>query len=383
MDTTPGSRDPLRAVAAWGLPGTGLPAPAEPLGTEAWAAFAAAVGRERLSGLLAVALETGFPATPAQQAQVVAFESQVTARCLRLDALLLRSEALLADAGLPVRVLKGCAVAHLDYPDPRLRPYVDVDLLVRGPDFDRAVEVLAGAGLPRVYPQPRPGFDRRFGKGASFRAPDDATVDLHRTFVMGPYGLQVHLADLWTDPQPFVLSGRELLAMSAEARLLHACYHATLGDWPPRLVPRRDIAQLILLGAVDERRVRELAAEWRGEALLALGLVRTWNAFALTPDPPLVAWARGFSVPRRDRRLLAVYSGHRNTYAAKSLAALVSIPRLSDKAAYLRALLLPDRSYLHGRHDGRFQRLRHGLGQASRRSRATGDTPTKTQGPEI
>jgi hypothetical protein len=193
------------------------------------------------------------------------------------------------------------------------------------------------------------------------------TVDLHRTFVMGPFGLRVRLDDLWTDPQPFVLAGRELAAMPPEARLLHACYHATLGDWPPRLVPHRDIAQLVLPGTVDPGRVRDLAAAWRGESLLALALARAWDLLGLTSELPLVVWARGYRVPGRDRRLLAVYAGRRNTYAAKSVAALVAIPRLSDKAAYLRALLLPDRSYLGHRHRGRFQRLRHGLGQARRK----------------
>jgi hypothetical protein len=365
MEPTPALRESLRAVAAWGLPGTRLTAPSRPLAPDAWAAFAAAVARERLSGLLAVAVGDGFPVTDAQRAQVVAFEAEVATRCLRLDALLLSSHELLLAAGVDVRVLKGCAVARLDYPDPRLRPYVDVDVLVQADDFDQAVAVLTGAGLPRVFPQPRPGFDRRFGKGASFRTPDDASVDLHRTFVMGPFGLQVRLADLWAQPEPFDLAGRTLHAMSPEARLLHACFHATLGDWPPRLVPHRDIAQL-LAGGVDERRVQDLAVAWRAESLLALGVTRAWELLGLTPEPALVRWARGYAVPRRDRLLLAVYSGRRNTYAAKSLAALLAIPRVSDKAAYLRALLLPERSYLAGRHGGPLARLRYGLSQVRR-----------------
>src|SRR5688572_23898151 len=40
----------------------------------------------------------------------------------------------MAQAGVPFLVLKGAALAHLVYDDPRLRPMRDVDLLVRKAD---------------------------------------------------------------------------------------------------------------------------------------------------------------------------------------------------------------------------------------------------------
>ena len=45
-------------------------------------------------------------------------------------------------AGIEFRVLKGCATAHLDYPDPSLRLTSDVDLLVRQGQLGAATEVL-------------------------------------------------------------------------------------------------------------------------------------------------------------------------------------------------------------------------------------------------
>ena len=44
--------------------------------------------------------------------------------------MLLRALEVLAAAGIPSRVLKGVALAHTAYPQPELRVFGDVDLLV-------------------------------------------------------------------------------------------------------------------------------------------------------------------------------------------------------------------------------------------------------------
>ncbi len=352
------------ALAAYGLPGTSTRLPCEPLSEREWSQLARKVGRERLSGLLMAAIgDSAFPVTRGQHAEARAFDTRIAARCLSLEALVVRVERLLGGSGVPVRVLKGPAVARLDYPDPRLRPFVDVDVLVPAAGFDTAARCLSEAGLRRAYPQPRPGFDRRFGKGANFRLPDGTGVDVHRTFAMGPYGLRVRLDDLWQAPEPFVLGGRRLQAMPVEARLLHACYHSVLGDWPRRLIPQRDIAQLLLGGRVDQRTLLALSGRWQGDALLALGVTGAWDVLRLPGGHPLVRWAQHYVVSRADRRLVAVYAREDANFAAMSLAAVTSVQGLRAKAAFLRALVLPERGYVAQRHASASSRLRHGLRQ--------------------
>ena len=53
----------------------------------------------------------------------------------------------MAQAGVPFLVLKGAALAHLVYDDPRLRPMRDVDLLIRRPDGSRTLDVLRRCGF--------------------------------------------------------------------------------------------------------------------------------------------------------------------------------------------------------------------------------------------
>ena len=191
----------------------------------------------------------------------------------------------LRGSGLDHRVLKGAAVADLDYPDPALRSFVDVDLLVRAEEWDDAIHVLREAGWERQFAEPRPGFERRFVKGMVLTRPDDGgtELDLHRTLALGPFGLTVRLEDLWADCEVLRLGGVEVRALAAEERFLHACFHAVLGDLPPRLVPLRDIAQMSLRGNLDLDRVIHHARSWRAEAVLLRAVELTWETLGLDP----------------------------------------------------------------------------------------------------
>ena len=53
----------------------------------------------------------------------------------------------MAQAEVPFLVLKGAALAHLVYGDPRLRPMRDVDLLIRKADAGRALDALTALRL--------------------------------------------------------------------------------------------------------------------------------------------------------------------------------------------------------------------------------------------
>ncbi|MGY1797425.1 nucleotidyltransferase family protein [Blastococcus sp. SYSU D00868] len=315
---------------------------------------------ERLAGLLAAAVETGsLPATGQQAAQARREHVEWACRAMAIEQGALEVLGRLSAAGVRVRLLKGAAVAHLDYPDPALRHFVDVDLLVPSAEFDRAVATLTAAGHTRRHLQPRPGFDRRFSKGTSFVSPEGLPVDLHRTFVMGPFGLRVDLDDLWGPGDAFTIGTTRVPALDPEARFLHACFHTALGDVPPRLVPQRDTAQMLLNGSLDLRRVGELMHRWRAEPVVAAALVHTWRTLPLADRPPLVEWALAYRPSARSRRELALYAhpDPDGSYARTSLGALRAVPGVRGKVAFGYALAFPERSYVEGRYRSPGQRL--------------------------
>ncbi|MPZ79818.1 MAG: hypothetical protein GEV28_05220 [Actinophytocola sp.] len=356
---------PLLAVAGFGL-AADRPFPPAPLSTDAWPTLLAAARKHRLLGQLRAAVDAGaMPATEMQTEQARAVHRSVLLRVLSLERELVTVADVLADAGIETRVLKGSAYAHLDYLKPALRSFIDLDLLFRPLDFDQAVTVLVETGFTRTLAEPRPGFDRRFDKGTTLR--DTAAgfeLDLHRTFVLGPWGVLVDIDALWSHADPFDVGGRSLRALSAQHRLLHACYHAALGDWPLRLGSLRDVAQL--LPRVPAAALIDQATDWGVQAVVAAAVADSTRLLGLAPDGELRTWAASYVPTRREESWLGLHTHEGKTFAAQAIATLPVLPGLRDKAAYLRALVLPDDRYTAGRHTSALSRFRFGLREALR-----------------
>ncbi|HYH35324.1 MAG TPA: nucleotidyltransferase family protein [Nocardioides sp.] len=338
-------------LAAHGLEGAPAALPREPLEDSQWNQLRATLRFQRLSGPAVAAADAGeLVLTDAQRQELEEEHLQALGHVLRLERILLRVDDLLGEAAVPFAVLKGSAVAHLDYADPSLRAFGDDDILIPTEHFAAAVQALLRAGYRRPAREVRPGFDVRFGKGATLVGEDRYELDVHRTFAMGPFGLLVDMAELWDGLDRFELGGRQLSALGPEQRFLHACYHAVIGNPKRRLVPYRDVAEMTLYGSHDLGRLRELAEHWGAGAVLARALVDTWEELGLTSERPLLSWARGRVASGREQRLLRVYTAG-TSYAAQSAASLVVLPRWRDRVALVRMLAFPGAAYTstHGR----------------------------------
>jgi hypothetical protein len=344
-----------------------------PLDSTGWRRILEDAAEQRLLGLMVQAVEEGALPVDTEQAREL-YESHAAALAGDLvhERELIRVIEVLTRAGLDHRVLKGAAVAHLDYPDPALRSFADVDLLVRPDEWDDAVRALSRAGWSRRFLEPRPGFDRRFVKGADLSRPDrDTELDLHRTFSSGPFGLTVNLPDLWSDFESLQLAGVPMRALSAEKRLLNACFNAVLGDYPPQLIPIRDVAQMISVRQLDVDRLVELAKHWRAEAVLseAVELARTYLAYR--PPVPVTERLTSLRPRKRELKTLDLYLSPGRSYAKLVFSATRAIRRPSDKVRYVLALAFPTSDYIGSRYSSRRHRwlsaTRSVLGKVQRR----------------
>ncbi len=350
----------LLAVAAWGLP-SARALPQQPLDRGAWRDLLEGVRHERLHGLLLAAVRSGgMPATDEQAHNLHAEALHVAAGDVEVERQLLAAADVLDAAGVDFRVLKGAAVAHTVYPDPFLRSFADVDLLVRPQQWRAACEALHGASAVRPLPELRPGFDRRFGKEATFRTPAGVEVDLHRTLVKGPFGLTVDLPALFEHAATVELGGRRLPTLDDVHALLMAALSAGVADDPPRLTAHRDVAQLLLTGRVNWRRAAELAEQWRIGAPVAKGVALTWTRLGLTDDAAMVQWARARRSRLAERLFLRSYRGSGSGYH-NHLSVLFALRDAGDRVAYARAIALPQRSYLKARHRTALTHAAHAL----------------------
>jgi hypothetical protein len=362
----------LQQVAAYGLPYQHRTFPDSPLDQASWASLFRAVTAQRLAGFLQAAVEDGeLPVTAEQAEQVAELHVRWCASALRLEHLLLQLAQTLESEGLEMVVLKGSAVAHLVYPDAAWRSFGDIDLLLRSEDFDRSIEVLSRSGYVRQTAQARPGFERRFGKGATLEGAGGEELDLHRNLVFGTFGFLIDLDELFRSAVSFELGDRTLRALGAETRLLHACYHTALGDPRPRFSSIRDVAQMLATGDHDPERVLALAHQWRAEAVVARAVDLCRTHLGVEVGGPIVDGVAGYVPTRRERRAIASYVGRNQRFAAKVVATLPYLANTRDRAAFLLAVTAPEREFVtsHGGRPG-WAWIRRGMRSLFRGGRA-------------
>ena len=345
-----GPLDPMGVaarVAAFGLEGDDRPVVT--VEDEAWERTSIVLSGHRLTGLALAAMEGGrLRLSEDAAADLLERHRGSMLLALAMERELVRLHDELDRSGVETIVLKGPAVAHTRYPDPSWRPFGDLDLLVRGSAWSRGRGVLEAAGFHRELPEPRPGFDRRFGKAATHVREDGLQVDLHRTLVLGPFGLWLEPEVLFERTAGFALAGRTFRRLDDTALLLHACMHASLGWSPALLLPLRDVVQAARFGEVDWEDLADLARRWRLRAVVrhAFRTARRDLGVALPARADaLVRW----EISRTEERALSMYLDRRRALGGTALGTLRAIPGVGAKGAYLRALLFPTREFLQAR----------------------------------
>ncbi|MBK6855413.1 MAG: nucleotidyltransferase family protein [Microthrixaceae bacterium] len=316
---------------------------------------------ERLTGALMAASESG--AVLLGEAQVDLLERHhldALAWCMKLEDRLCDVSERLAVSGITdLRVVKGPAVAHLDELEPGLRTFGDLDLVVRGSDIDRTVEVLVAMGADRPYPQRRPGFDGRFAKSVTLTFSDHVEIDLHRTICDGVHAVRVPVERLFDDPVHFDLAGVTMSAPTRVVRVLHAAYHAMLGSPIPRLMSRRDLLGYLLSSEVEVDGVVSEAEAWNGTAVLheAAASILSLPGVSL---PRWKAWFDEVDPSPSERRIIMAQRRDGSSYGRSRLRVVSELPNWGDRWAYTAGVLFPSREHLSARDMNRSKLLQRG-----------------------
>ncbi|HEY7661153.1 MAG TPA: nucleotidyltransferase family protein [Actinomycetota bacterium] len=302
----------------------------------------------RLTGFAVGAWKDGtLELTELQRDELLEHHRSAMLLALAIEQRLLRLQISLQAAQVRAVVLKGPAMAHAAYPEPSLRSFGDLDLLVSATQWRRACQVLRTSGYERDLPEPRPRFDERFGKSATHTDEQGYQVDLHRTLVLGAFGLWLDPEELLGHTGTFTLAGRNVERLDTTGMLLNAALHASLGSSPPLLVPLRDVAQLAHDPGVDWGRLAAWSARWH----LAAPLAFAFRSASEHLEVGLPAAARAMAEivsPNAERRALAAYTERRRT-GGLALTATRAIPGVRAKAAYTFGMLVPSREFLRAR----------------------------------
>ena len=236
-------------------------------------------------------------------------------------------------AGVPHRILKGVAIAHLDLVDPSDRLFADADLLVPHAQLGAALTALTSTGFTRTEPPVRVGWERRFARAVVLTAPDGGELDLHVSLAGGYYGVRLDHHQLWARPsQTFVLAGTTMHALNPDDRLLHACLHSELGKYSGER-SLRDVERLVLSGQADWSRTVDNVGGTGIGVVIAAAIHRAWTRFELAPHPAS-AWADA---------LLIDPSGAADLAALRRFAPADDDGWIVEAKGTLKALRWPDR----------------------------------------
>lgn len=285
-----------------------------------WAGF------DHLTGFLASAVSSGV-VTCEEPSVASALWRQWQAElrtCVRLEALAVVTAKLLDEAGIRFRLTKGAALAHLDYPDPSVRTFGDVDVIIHPADWPAAFRLLTESGYRRESPTLPGGYDARYGKGATLTTDEGLEIDLHRRFAIGRFGVTARMETVFDSSASIELAGRTIPVLDPAYRLLHACFHASLGGFRG-LRAFRDVAQLIVVTGADWEATFAVARSWRAEAVVSSAIKDAWSRLQLDLDHP--AHVRAVSTPtsRVDERVLGLFA-EGSTFRSQALSALPRLP---------------------------------------------------------
>ncbi len=270
----------ILALAGAGLPG------GRPLVRDEWGERLDEVATHGLAGILGWARSEGLADLDEDSAHRLDLRLESEAiRAVQLEGELIRLEQILAE--LPAVVLKGAILAHSAYPDPSLRPFTDLDILVSGRHQHAAVRALEAMGYQRTRPEPAPGYDARVGKALTLTHPGGVVVDLHRTLVAGNLGDSIDIEEIVAERHAVLLDGVPVPGPSWEAHLVEVALHAVLGDGLARALSIRDIAQVALHPDLDADRAVELVDRWRAAEPVAHGLRAVIDGLGVALPGPL------------------------------------------------------------------------------------------------
>ena len=342
----------IRMVAGHGLG----PPPDEPVAVEAesWPGLKAAVVGGRITGHLVAAVVDGAVALEELAwEEALQCHRQAMGVALHLERLLGRVVTTCRAHDVDPIVLKGPAVAWLDYARPELRDFGDIDLLVPSAHLSALADRFVADGCSRTQPELREGVDDRFGKGITLRTSEGWEIDWHRTLAPGPIGLVLERQGLMGHTTTFELGGETLTAYDRPHRFLHACVHVVLGNDHPRLSALRDVAQIG--SAVDPDALVRRAGDLHLAAVVQRAVLLSRDRVA-QPDHGLAEWAGRYEPGEREEKLLATYTDGR-TFARQALASL-GVLAPADAARYAWALAWPTKENLESRGRTRWTHLR-------------------------
>lgn len=256
--------------------------------------------RHRVPGMVAQRMlaTPGVPSQIAARAWALAEATAWSRR--RVDDELSRVAQAFRTAGVPWLVVKGPVLAHLYYPDPTVRAYQDLDVVVKASALGAAVAALERAGYEVV--------DRNWALMAResiaqlhLVRPGGVPVDLHWHVLSNRrlrQSFDVEMDEIFDRSRLVQVGPLTCRAMSWEHQMVHLCVHAAL-EGADRLVWLVDVARAAGAAEAAWEDVAATSLRWRVNLVVGAVLSRARHHVAA----PVPKWVVRELVPSSAWRL--------------------------------------------------------------------------------
>lgn len=342
----------LRLITAGGSPYPTLPADVD------WDAVARQARLHRLEPLLYAALRDEDCLPDDVEAE---WREAYLTTALR-NAVILHAldtvAAQLGEAGIPVIVLKGAALAQTVYGNVALRPMHDLDLLVRPAHAARALQVLASLGYRRLWDEPRRGAEAAYECHTSLISAAEwgVIVELHWGLIDSPY-YQSHLRTdwLWATARSLRPGQPQPLILGASAQILYLCAHLMLhhsGAPDGHLLWLNDIATCISHDRETIDWDALLAQAQRDDLVIALQrtLPHVATEFGAPVPPSVLARLAALRPTRAEGRVVARLTLARRSVGQRFWDDLTAFSDWPRRIGFAAANLFPSRAYMRWRY---------------------------------
>lgn len=280
------------------------------------------------------------------------------AEALRNTVLLHRLQSLLVkmrQAGIPVLVLKGAALAESVYKNIALRPMSDVDILVQRTELEAALAILGAAGYARHRPEERPGMFAAFENEVMLGnlAAPELSLELHWSLLDSPhYQRVIDESWLWDTAVPFSLNGQEAHMLGPEAQVLHLSAHLLLHHEGTELLWLNDIAEVLhqSQGRFDWRLLIDKALAY--DLVLPLKDVLPHLAAVWWAPVPQSALDRLMQIEPTpaERDVFRHLTAPGQPLAQQLWSDFAALPKWSQRLAYMLRKLFPSTAYMRHRY---------------------------------
>ena len=256
----------------------------------------------------------------------------------------------LLDLQIEVIVLKGMAPAEMLYPEPALRPFSDVDLLILEDDRHRVAAELSRLGYKLLYDY-RPGFAQQFGYELCYIKSNSVSLDLHWHVAGLPYSRYIDVARFWESAVPLNIEGIDVLVLSLEDLLIHLCLHASKESYS-MLLWLVDISETVHRYGeeIDWDLFLEKVEQYRIHSLMRYVLRSVEKLFA-SAVPAFISERLHRHRSSHSEEWVLDALGDPNIAGVKDdMAAFLALDGIVPKMRYLLGKLLPGRDFMNGRY---------------------------------